>query len=92
MIEDIEHDYQEYRAMMEELHMHNVYVDAAKYVDSYGIARFLKHLVTYNDNPAQSMLMQRCIEYMDKEENTELRNKRAAKWIRLNMDINDAEL
>lgn len=92
MPEDIEYDYQEYRAMMEELHMHNVYVDAAKYSDSYGVIHFMKHLVTYIDNPAQQMLLQRCIEFMNEEQNRDLRNTAAAKWIRLNMDLNDAEL
>lgn len=92
MIEEIERDYDEYRAMMEELHMHNVYVDAAKYTDSYGIVKFLKQLQSYVDNPAQSMLVQRCVEYMGEEQNRDLRNTKAAKWIRLNMDINDAEL
>jgi len=92
MTEDIERDYNEYRSMMEELHMHNVYVDAAKYVDSYGIVKFLKHLVTYTDNPAQTMLTQRCVEYMEEEQHRDLRNTKAAKWIRLNMEMNDAEL
>jgi len=92
MIEEIERDYDEYRAMMEELHMHNVYVDAAKYCDSYGIVKFLKQLQAYVDNPAQSMLVQRCVEFMNEEQNRELRNAKAAKWIRLNMELNDAEL
>lgn len=89
MIEDIEEDYAAYRAAMEEMHMHNVYVDAAKYVDSYGIDLFLKHLVTYTDNPAQSMLTQRCIEWVDSEHNRQLRNTKAAEWIRLNAELHD---
>ena len=91
MFEDVkemfQEDYENYRAIMEEMHMHNVYVDAAKYVDSYGIDRFLKYLVTYTDNPAQTMLTQRCIEWLDEEANRQLRNQKTANWIRLNSEI-----
>ena len=93
MFEDVkqmfEEDYQAYRAAMDEMHMHNVYVDAAKYVDDYGIDMFLKQLQSYVDNPAQSMLTQRCVEWIDGDYNTQLRNKKAADWIRLNAELHD---
>ena len=96
MFEDVkelfEEDYNQYRLAMDEMHLHNVCVDASKYINEYGIDMFLKRLVTYVDNPAQSMLVQRCVEYMNEEQNRELRNTKTAKWIRLNMDLNDAEL
>jgi predicted GTPase len=93
MFEDVkemfEEDYNQYRLAMDEMHLHNVCVDASKYINEYGIDMFLKRLVTYVDNPAQSMLTQRCVEWLDSDYNTQLRNKKAAQWIRLCAEEHD---
>lgn len=91
MTEDIAQDYEEYRAVMEEMHMHNVLSSASEYVNDYGIDRFLRLLQTYIDSPAQSMLTQRCIEWLENDYNTQLRNKKAAEWIRLNADEHEPQ-
>lgn len=89
MTEDIAEDYEQYREVMEQMSNHFVFVDAAKYVDSYGVDKFLKHLQTYVDSPQQSMLLQRSIEFMSGSSNDLLRNSDAAQWIRANVEIND---
>jgi hypothetical protein len=92
MTEELEEDYAAYREAMEAAHFHHALADCGRYVNDYGIDKLLKRLVTYVDNPAQAMLTQRCIEWIDGDYNRQLRNKKAADWIRLNEEINDAEL
>lgn len=92
MIEEMQEDYDSYREAMEAAHFHHALSDCGQFVTDYGIDKFLKRLVVYVDNPAQAMLTQRCIEWIEGAYNQQLRNKKAADWIRLNEEINDAEL
>lgn len=89
MTEDLEEDYAAYREAMEAAHLHSALASCAEYVDQHGIDLLLKRLVTYVDNPAQSMLTQRCIEWLCSDYNSQLRNKKAAEWIRLNAELHD---
>jgi hypothetical protein len=62
--------------MMEESYLHGVLSGAAEYVDTYGLDVLLKNLSTYTNNPQQTLLISRCIDFVNDNMNNILRNSR----------------